>query len=185
VKGAIVHHTVGSNNYTEAEAPSVVLAICRYHRNALGWDDIGYNALVDRFGNIYAGRAGGLGRAVIGAHAEGVNAQTTGVALMGTHTRKAITKLAMGGLVRWLSWKLPQHGKDATGRPRIRSAGGSTSRYDKGDVFRMNRISGHRRTNLTECPGDGLNRELDVVRRRTQARIEKYGAGSDAGGIGG
>ena len=183
VKGAIVHHTVGSNNYTEAEAPSVVLAICRYHRNALNWDDIGYNALVDRFGNIYAGRAGGLGRAVIGAHAEGVNAQTTGVALMGTHTRKSISKTAMGGLVRWLSWKLPQHNKDALGRPRIRSAGGSTSRYDEGEVFRMKRISGHRRTNLTECPGDALKRELDVVRRRTQSRIEKYG-GLDAGGVG-
>ena len=185
VKGALVHHTVGSNAYSEAEAPGVVLAICRYHRNALNWNDIGYNALVDRFGNIYAGRAGGLGRAVIGAHAEGVNAQTTGVAVMGTHTKKPITKAAMGGLVRWLSWKLPEHGKNARGRPRILSSGGSTSRYPSGTVFRMKRIVGHRRTNLTACPGDALKRELDVLRRRAQARIEKYGGGSDAGGIGG
>jgi uncharacterized protein with LGFP repeats len=183
VKGALVHHTVGTNNYTEAEAPSVVLAICRYHRNALDWNDVGYNALVDRFGNIYAGRAGGLGKAVIGAHAEGVNAQTTGVAVMGTHTKKSVSKAAMDGLVNWLSWKLPQHSKNAKGRPRLVSAGGSTARYPAGHRFRMKRISGHRRTNLTECPGDALKRQLRALRNRTQALITSKG-GTDAGGVG-
>ena len=188
VKAAIVHHTVGANNYSEAEAPDILLAICRYHRNALNWDDIGYQALVDRFGNIYAGRDGGLGRPVVGAQAQGVNEQTTGVAMMGTHTSRGIAKQAMGGLKRWLAWKLVKHGLTTKGRARLRSAGGDTSRYPKGERFRTKRIVGHRKTNLTECPGNGLNRELDSVRRRVQRVIDASGGGKkdpDGGGIGG
>jgi len=132
VKAASVHHTVSAVDYPESAGPGMVLSICRFHRNSNGWDDIGYNALVDRFGNIYAGRDGGLGRAVIGAHAQGFNAQTSGVAVLGTHTSQRISKAAMSGLARWLAWKLPEHGLDTTGKARMTSAGGASSRYPAG-----------------------------------------------------
>jgi hypothetical protein len=190
VRAAVVHHTVGANSYSEAEAPGVVLAICRFHRNAQGWDDIGYQALVDKYGNIYAGRDGGLGRPIIGAQAQGVNDQTTGVSVMGTFTSRGITRDAMGALTRWLSWKMPKHGFDTKGKARLVSRGGETSRYSEGDRFRVKRIVGHRRTNLTECPGNGLNRELDKLRRRVQSAINKGGGKPDpkdpgeGGGVG-
>ncbi|MDQ3728537.1 MAG: N-acetylmuramoyl-L-alanine amidase [Actinomycetota bacterium] len=173
VKAAGVHHTVSAVNYSESQAPGMVLAICRYHRNSNGWNDIGYNALVDRFGNIYAGRDGGLGRAVVGAQMQGYNAQTTGVAVIGTHTSTPISRRAMSGLTRWLAWKLPEHGHDTTGTARMISAGGDLNRFPAGTRVNTNRIIGHRRTGYTECPGDALVKQLGKLREKVQRRIDR------------
>ena len=171
VKAASIHHTVSAVKYSRAEAKSMVLGICRHHRYTNGWNDIGYNTLVDRFGRIYIGRDGGPGRPVIGAHAEGFNAQTTGVAMLGTHTSQPISKAALKGVSKWLAWKLPQHGSDGTGKVRMTSAGGQTTRYPAGTTIRTLRIIGHRRTNFTECPGNALARQLSKIRRKVVRRI--------------
>jgi uncharacterized protein with LGFP repeats len=184
VKAAAVHHTVSATNYSESQAPGMILAICRFHRNGNGWDDVGYNAFVDRFGNIYEGRAGGLSRAVVGAHAQGVNAQTTGVAALGTHSSTPVSRAAMNGLAKWLAWKLPEHGLDGTGRARMVSAGGETARYPQGDRFRTLRIFGHRVTNFTACPGDALFGQLSKLRKKVIRRIDGGGGGGGGGGIG-
>ena len=63
-----------------------MLGICRYHRDSNGWNDIGYNFLVDKYGQIFEGRAGGSTRPVIGAQAQGYNSHSTGIACLGTFT---------------------------------------------------------------------------------------------------
>src|SRR5207249_8280164 len=103
VRFAVVHHTAGLNDYTQAEAPAVVRAIELYHVKANGWNDIGYNFLVDRFGTVYEGRYGGTDRNVIGAHALGFNRGSVGVAVLGTYIDTAPPLGATDALARLLA----------------------------------------------------------------------------------
>ena len=72
-----------------AQAAAILRGIEVYHVKSNGWNDIGYNFLVDRYGTVYEGRAGGVDRNVIGAHALGFNTGSVGVAVMGTFTSAA------------------------------------------------------------------------------------------------
>jgi uncharacterized protein with LGFP repeats len=175
VKAAVVHHTVNTNNYSRKESKSIVLGICLFHRNDNGWNDIGYNALVSKQGLIFEGRDGGLRRAVVGAHAEGYNSQTTGVASIGNHEEGRISDKGRHALVRYLAWKLDHHGLKANDHTRLTSAGGSTNRYPSGRKVRVNTIYPHGRTNTTACPGSRLDREMGEIRDATQRRIRRTG----------
>jgi hypothetical protein len=166
VKAAFVHHTVTTNEYTPAEAPAAVLAVCRYHRNSNGWDDIGYNFVVDKYGTIYEGRAGGVDQAVIGAQAAGYNAQTTGISNLGTYTDVGQSEAALDAMARLIRWKLPLHGQPTSGSVTVTSAGGSSNRYPAGTQVTLDRISGHRDGNATACPGDSLYAQLPDLRAR-------------------
>jgi N-acetylmuramoyl-L-alanine amidase len=175
VKAAVIHHTATANDYSAAEAPDVVLGICRYHRNANGWNDIGYNALVDRFGTLYAGRRGGLRKAIVGAHAQGFNATTTSIASIGDHTDTQITPQARASIIEYVAWKLSAHGLSAIGKTTVTSAGGDLSRYPAGRKVRLKRVVGHRDVGLTACPGESLQLDIRSIRRMVQARITEYG----------
>ena len=164
VKAAFVHHTVTANDYTPEQAPAAVLAICRYHHNTNGWDDIGYNFLVDKYGTIYEGRAGGIDRPVVGAQAQGFNAQTTGIANLGTHTALPQTEAALEAMAALIRWKLPLHGQPTAGTVPVTSAGGATNRYPAGTEVLLQRVAGHRDGNNTACPGEALHGQLPRLR---------------------
>ncbi len=187
VKASVIHHTVSTNTYSRAEAPGLVLGICLFHRNGNGWDDIGYNALVDRFGTLYQGRAGGMSRAVIGAQAEGINTYTTGIASIGDHTSKPPSKKTKRAIVRYLAWKLDISGLEATGRTSLLSAGGETQRTPKGKRVRVPMIFSHNYTNFTGCAGAKLIRQIPKIRRTVQKRLDRYGSAppdDPSGGVG-
>ena len=146
----VIHHTAGSNNYTESQAVSQLRAICLYHRNSLGWNDIGYNIVVDRYGRTYEGRAGGLHRAVVGAHAAGYNAGSFGVAVMGCFDTgcssslggTALPSAALRAVDRAVAWKFAIHGIDPYGR------------HTHSNGHRIDTIVGHRDVGQTSCPGN-------------------------------
>src|SRR4051812_46382341 len=164
VKAVAVHHTVSLNDYTPEEAPQIVLAICRYHRNSNGWNDIGYNALVDKYGTIYEGRAGGLDQAIVGAHAQGFNSQTAGIANIGDYSSVAAGDAALRATADYIRWKLGVHGQPLSGPVTLTSGGGPESRYTAGTKVTLERVSGHRDTGKTACPGDALYDQLDDIR---------------------
>jgi hypothetical protein len=166
VKLAFVHHTVSANEYAPEDVPAMVLAMCRYHRNSHGWNDLGYNFLVDRFGRIWEGRAGGVDKPVVGAHTEGMNTQSFGVSNIGTYSDVPVSEEAMQAMTRLIRWKLPLHGQPTSGPVTVVSNGGSGSHFAAGEQATLDRISGHRDANATSCPGQVLYDQLPDLRQR-------------------
>jgi hypothetical protein len=164
VQLAFVHHTVTANDYSPDESPAIVLGIARYHRDSNGWNDIGYNFLVDKYGQVFEGRAGGIDLAVVGAQAQGYNSVSTGIACLGTFTSVAQSPEGMDALARLVGWKLSLHGVPTDGAITVTSAGGPANRYPSGTPVTFERISGHRDGNSTSCPGDVLYGQLEDLR---------------------
>ena len=166
VQLAFVHHTVNANDYTAAESAGIVLGIAKYHRNYNGWSDIGYNFLVDQYGQIFEGRAGGIDKAIVGAQAQGFNSVSTGVASLGTFTDVPLAVAGIDALGRIIGWKLGLHGVPAAGAVTVTSLGGASNRFKVGTPVTLQRVSGHRDGCATTCPGDGLYAQLPDIRAR-------------------
>ena len=166
VQAAFVHHTAGTIEYGPEESPGIVLGIARYHRESNGWNDIGYNFLVDRYGNVFEGRAGGIEAAVIGAQAQGFNSDTTGIACLGTFTALPLDEAGDGGAGAADRLEAELHGVPVNGQVTLISGGGATNRYPAGTPVVFERISGHRDANQTTCPGDQLYAQLPDLRTR-------------------
>ncbi|MGH7357485.1 MAG: FlgD immunoglobulin-like domain containing protein, partial [Candidatus Rokuibacteriota bacterium] len=181
---AVVHHTAGSNSYSAAQSAAIVRGIQRYHVLSNGWDDIGYNFLVDKYGRIFEGRGGGITRNVIGAHAGGFNTGSAGVAVIGIYQSASISSAARMALQNLLAWRLD------VGHVRPRglwdAVSGGSSRWDAGTRVRLRAVSGHRDTSLTSCPGNTIYGQLSVIARRAnRIGLPKLWNPEAAGSVGG
>lgn len=164
---AFVHHTVNPNGYGPAEVPGLLRGIFDYHRYVRGYLDIAYNFLIDAYGRIWEGRAGGIDMPVIGAHAGAYNAESTGVAMLGDFSGVVPTPAAMHALTQLLAWKLSLHGVPARGRVTVvvDPASAYYTPFAPGANVSLPRIAGHRDGDLTDCPGDALYHRLPSLRR--------------------
>jgi hypothetical protein len=181
---AIVHHTAGSNSYSKAQSASIVRSIELYHVQGNGWNDIGYNFLVDKYGQVFEGRYGGITRPVIGAHAQGFNSGSFGVAVIGDYGSASISPAARAALVSLIAWRLDLAHVDPLSKVGRVSAG--NPRYPAGTVVTLNAISGHRDVYPTSCPGAGLYAQLPSIRTEVaQTGLPKLYAPAVVGTIGG
>ena len=172
LKQVHVHHTVTGNDYGRDEVAGLIRGMYRYHTQSLGWSDLGYNFLVDRFGRTWVGRAGGAGRKVRGAHTLGFNNTSTGVSVIGNFEGGPAPRAVITAIVRVAAWKLDRNDMTPSGTVRVSSQGSDL--YPAGARPRLPVIDGHRDTNQTACPGRFLYDQLPRIRARTQERVDRF-----------
>jgi putative cell wall-binding protein len=175
IQMAVVHHTDSRNDYTADESAAIIRGIYDYHVHTNGWCDVAYNFFVDRFGQIFEGRYGGIRRAVISAATEGVNYLSTSVAVIGTFTDTAPSSAAYSSLVQILAWKLALHGVNPQGSSPIRIDANTTSHWPEGTTVTLPNIEGHRDSNNTDCPGQYLENLLPQLRTDVASTIASKG----------
>jgi hypothetical protein len=153
IRMAIVHHSVTANGYTAAQVPGMIAGIQRFHQDGRGWNDIAYNFVVDRFGRLWEGRAGGVDRPVIGGHTLGCNTATIGICYLGTANASApIPDVALASITALLRWKFNQVHLVAPDRTTSYTPA-SSGRYPAGRPVSVNTVVGHATMGVTECPG--------------------------------
>ncbi|MFI2707657.1 N-acetylmuramoyl-L-alanine amidase, partial [Nocardioides sp. CER28] len=167
-----IHHTATANDYAPGDVPGLLRGMYYYHTHSLGWFDIGYNFLVDRFGRAWVGRSGGANKPVRGAHTLGFNHESVGIALIGRFGKQPPTNAALRAVVHIAAWKLDMYGGHPLRRIDVRSKG--SDRFPAGTLVRLPTIDGHRDTNETSCPGTALYDELPALRRWIGKRVRRF-----------
>jgi uncharacterized protein with LGFP repeats len=164
VRAGVVHHTAGSNDYSPEDSAGIVRSIFEYHTRTLGWCDIAYNALVDKYGQVFEGRAGGMDRPVEGAHTGGFNPDTWGVAMLGNFDDVPPTPIQLRTTGRLLGWRLGLDHVDPMGSVVLTSQGGSFTKFPAGAAVTLPTIFTHRDVGNTDCPGNAAYAAMPLLR---------------------
>ena len=177
IKAAVIHHTASrNNNYSPEQAAQQVRNLYSWFTRGLRYSDMGYNFLIDRFGRLYEGRAGGMDRPVIGGHTAGFNDQTFSVSAIGNFNRANSPAADMGAIVDSIAsltaWKLAMHHRDPNGRiPLVSDSASGTSRFQPGQTANALVVGGHGDIGATSCPGRHLSAQIPAVRAATAAKM--------------
>jgi len=164
IRAAVVHHTAESNDYQPQDSAAIVQSILAYHTQILGWCDIAYNALVDKYGQVFEGRAGALLGPVQGDHTGGFNRDSWGVAMIGNFDDTAPTPSQLHTTGRLIGWRLGVDHIDPRGTVALPSAGGENTNFGFGAVAMLPTIFAHRDVGATDCPGNVAYGLLDEIR---------------------
>ena len=138
IRRLVVHHTAGPKS-------STVEQIRRMHVKERKFRDIGYHAVIPGNGTIQSGRP----ERMMGAHAQGANADSLGVALSGNFENEHPNAAQIDSLVLLLAtW---------------------CRNYD----VSPDHIHGHRDvgTTATACPGRHLYQQLPAIRARVRRHL--------------
>ena len=174
IKAATLHHTADANGYTADQVPAIMRSIYAYHTKSRGFGDIGYNAIVDRFGRTWEGRYGGLSSTVKGAHAGGFNSGTFGVSMLGDYSKVDTPQAMLKSVATIVAWKFSLYGVDPRGTVRLTSEGGGTSRYAAGTEVTLPTFFAHRDVGSTACPGQYAYNRMGQLRDMVTAILPTF-----------
>lgn len=167
IKAAVIHHTgVDSDNKLSCAQSRARLRTIQQEHFSRGYYDIGYNFLVDRCGQIFEGRSGGMDLPVVGAHDVGFNTNTVGISYLGNYESAQPSRAGLDAIARVVAWKFGMYGIDPTGKVTLTSgvdAGVDGNKVAKGQSVTLPRVFGHRDTNATACPGANLYKKLSQI----------------------
>jgi uncharacterized protein with LGFP repeats len=164
VRASVVHHTATGNDYSPQDTAAILRSIYAYHTMTLGWCDIAYNALVDKYGQVFEGRAGGITKDVMGAHTGGFNRDVWGVSMIGDFEDTPPPDIMVRTIGRLIGWRLSLDQVDPLGTIRLKSDGGSHTIYPAGSTPVLPEIFAHRDVGNTECPGNAGYAALAEIR---------------------
>ncbi len=164
IRAAVVHHTAGSNDYAPEDSAAIVRSIYAYHTRTLGWCDIAYNALVDKYGQVFEGRAGGITKDVLGSHTGGFNRDVWGVSMIGDFETVPPTDVQIRTVGRLLGWRMGLDHVNPLGTVQLTSAGGNYTFYPAGATPTLPEIFAHRDVGNTACPGNAGYAALPEIR---------------------
>ena len=153
----IIHHSAG--NTVSNDFAAVVRAYWDYHVNSNGWDDIGYNWLVDPDGVLYKGRAwkSSTEENVMGAHNSGKNGNTAGICLIGNYVSNVPSEEGLNGIADISAFLSQKYGIDPLGESYHAALGTVNDNID-----------GHGQSGGgTACPGTQVINRLQVIREST------------------
>ncbi len=140
LKMVFVHHTDTATSAPCSDSARIVRGIYAYHVRTNGWNDIGYNFLVDKCGTVFEGRYGGMTKPVIGAQTKGFNTGSAGIAIIGTYSSARPRPAAVAALERLIAWRLDVAHVDPASRVDMVSSG--NPRYRAGRHVVINAVSG-------------------------------------------
>ncbi|MDR2511910.1 MAG: N-acetylmuramoyl-L-alanine amidase [Bacteroidales bacterium] len=172
---SVIHHGASPTSYTDGAA--VVYSYWVYHTtaspNGNGWEDIGYNYLFDKYGNMFQGRHNPQlpNVDVHAAHAGYANTYSIGCNFLGDSDspNTAATEIQLNKVADLLAWWYDTHKE---GLDPLSSASIHLQPADGGSAVKP-RICGHRDVHPggTTCPGDALYALLPTIRTKTAQKI--------------
>ncbi|MDT9700009.1 FG-GAP-like repeat-containing protein [Streptomyces sp. P17] len=167
IKAAVIHHTgVDSDNTLSCAESAARMRTIQQAHFAQDYFDVGYNFVVDKCGQIFEGRSGGMDLPVTGAHDAGFNTDTLGISYIGNFESAKPSKAALDAIARVIAWKFGMYGIDPTGKVTLTSRAplnDSGNKVAEGQQITLPRVFGHKDTNSTACPGLNLYAKLGSI----------------------